>query len=601
MKRTIDFGIDLGTTNSLIAKFENGQVEVFKNPRGFQETLRSVVGFRNERILVGDAARSYVEKEPSRVASRFKRKMGTTETLRLQDVGSKTPVELSTLVLNELKGFVRGDESIEAAVITIPASFDTVQSNATKQAGLAAGFSQVLLLQEPIAASLAFANGAQRDLRNSTWMVYDLGGGTFDVALVRIVEGELTVVDHEGDNFLGGSDFDQMIVERFMVPALERKGRFEDLLPQMKSARGTRNSLWYRLLYMAEEAKKDLASSTAAEVFDIAVDDDDGTPVEFDLTITRTDFEELIRDTINRTADMMKAILTRHTLRPSDLEFVLMVGGSTYIPYVRQRIGELMGIPVNTSIDPTNAIAVGAAYYAGTKELQPVAPDDTADPRKVRVRTVYNRNSQESEETLMAKVEGNLEGLTYRITRSDGAFDSGTKAVRERIIEDLPLRDTAYNLFEFRVIGPRGMTMHDESIQIAQGRYSIAGQMLPEDISLVKDDPDSRDTKLELVFAENHVLPTKHRTSVEVAKTILQGSDDEVRIVVVEGPHNHASANKQIGNLLVKGTEVSRDLITAWRWNSRSRCRSRVTLLFGHTSMRLATSFRTCSAGENDT
>ena len=562
MKRMIDFGIDLGTTNSLIAKFESGQVEVFKNPRGFQETLPSMVGFRNERILVGGAARSYVEKDPSRVASRFKRKMGTTETLRLQDMGSKTPVELSTLVLNELKGFVRGDESVEAAVITIPASFDTVQSNATKQAGLAAGFSQVLLLQEPIAASLAFANGTQRDLRNSTWMVYDLGGGTFDVALVRIVEGELTVVDHEGDNFLGGSDFDQMIVEHLMVPALERKGRFEDLLPQMKSARGTRNSLWYRLLYMAEEAKKDLSSSTAAEVFDIAVEDDDGTPVEFDLTITRTDFEALIRDTIDRTADMMKAILTRHTLRPSDLEFVLMVGGSTYIPYVRQRIGELMGTAVNTSIDPTNAIAVGAAYYAGTKELQRVEPDSTVEPLRTRVRTVYNRNSQESEETLMAKVDGSVEGLTYRITRSDGAFDSGTKAVRERIIEDLPLRDTAYNLFEFRVIGPRGRTVYDENIQIAQGRYSVAGQPLPEDISLVMDDPDKRDTKLMPIFARNDVLPTKGRKSVEVAKTILKGSDDEARVIVVEGPKdNHSSANGIIGNLIIKGTQVSRDLI----------------------------------------
>jgi molecular chaperone DnaK len=200
MSKMINFGIDLGTTNSLIARFDKGQVEVFKNPNGFKETLPSVVAFRNDRILVGDQARTYAEKDPKGVGSRFKRKMGTTETIKLT-AGSKTPVELSAFVLKELKNFIHSGETVDAAVITIPASFDTVQSNATKEAGLAAGFKQVVLLQEPIAASLAYANKEKGvDLRNSQWMVYDLGGGTFDVALVKIVEGELTVVDHEGDN-----------------------------------------------------------------------------------------------------------------------------------------------------------------------------------------------------------------------------------------------------------------------------------------------------------------------------------------------------------------------------------------------------------------
>ena len=151
MSKMINFSIDLGTTNSLIAKFEKGRVGVFKNPNGFKETLPSVVAFRNDRILVGDQARTYAEKDPKGVASRFKRKMGTTETIKLSS-GSKTPVELSGFVLKELKNFVHSGEQVEAAVITVPASFDTVQSNATKEAGFAAGFKHVVLLQEPIAA-----------------------------------------------------------------------------------------------------------------------------------------------------------------------------------------------------------------------------------------------------------------------------------------------------------------------------------------------------------------------------------------------------------------------------------------------------------------
>ncbi len=260
MSNTINFGIDLGTTNSLIAKFEKGKVEVFKNPNGFKETLPSVVAFRNERILIGDQARNFYEKDPKGVASKFKRKMGTTETIKLK-VGSKTPIELSSFVLKELKTFVHSGEKVEAAVITIPASFDTVQSNATKEAGLAAGFKQVVLLQEPIAASLAYANKETKtDLRNSQWIVYDLGGGTFDVALVKIVEGELTVVDHEGDNYLGGADFDAIIVEKILVPAICREGKFTDLLSEMKSDTGRYNKLWYVLLHLAEQAKIELST-----------------------------------------------------------------------------------------------------------------------------------------------------------------------------------------------------------------------------------------------------------------------------------------------------------------------------------------------------
>jgi len=567
MSKTINFGIDLGTTNSLIAKFEKGHVEVFKNPNGFKETLPSVVAFRNDRIMVGDQARTYAEKDPKGVASRFKRKMGTTETIKLT-AGSKTPVELSAFVLKELKNFVHSGEQIDAAVLTIPASFDTVQSNATKEAGLAAGFKQVILLQEPIAASLAYANKEKGiDLRNSQWMVYDLGGGTFDVALVKIVEGELTVVDHEGDNYLGGSDFDALLVEKVIVPEICRRGNFGDLLAQMKSEKGKYNKLWYRLLHAAEAAKIELSTKTSAEIDlgMVSLEDEDGKPVDSLLTLTRSEFEDVIKSAIDGTAEMMKKILTRNSLRPDDLKFVLMVGGGAYIPFVRKRIEELMGISVNTSIDPTNAIAVGAAWFAGTKEIGAV--EKTASPknsRNLKIRAVYNKNTQETEEIFTAKFEGDVAGLFYRIASEDGSFDSGLKALAARISEDLPLREGAYNLFKFAVLdsGNNPVDVGFDAIQIAQGRYSVAGQMLPEDLCLVVDDVANKDTRLKRVFAKNGVLPAKSKGSVEVAKTIVKGSDDEIRIMVVEGPsERHSSTNKPIGVLLISGKQINRDLI----------------------------------------
>ncbi len=569
MSKMINFGIDLGTTNSLIAKFEKGLVEVFKNPNGFKESLPSVVAFRNDRILVGDQARTYAEKDPKGVASRFKRKMGTTETMKVTG-GSKTPIELSAFVLKELKNFVHSGEQVESVVITIPASFDTVQSNATKEAGLAAGFKQVLLLQEPIAASLAYANKEKSvDLRNSQWMVYDLGGGTFDVALVKIVEGELTVVDHEGDNYLGGSDFDAMLVEKVIVPEICRRGKFTDLLAQMKSEKGKYNKLWYRLLYAAESAKIELSTKTSAEIDLglVSLEDDEGNPIDALLTVTRSELEGVIKAAIDGTAEMMMKILTRKSLRPEDLKFVLMVGGGAYIPFVRKRVEEVMGLSVNTSIDPTNAIAVGAAYFAGTKELTGGA-DKTSAPknsRQLKIRTVYNRNTQECEETFTAKLEGNVSGLFYRINSEDGSFDSGLKSLSSRISEDLPLREGAFNLFSFGIFDGSNnpVDLGFDSIQIAQGRYSVAGQMLPEDICLVVDDVVNKDTRLKRVFAKNGVLPAKGKASVEVGKTLVKGAAiDEIRIMVVEGPsERHSSTNKPIGILLITGSQITRDLI----------------------------------------
>jgi molecular chaperone DnaK len=569
MASCINFGIDLGTSNSLVAKFDRGNIEVFKNPNGFKETLPSVVGFRNDRILIGDQARTYLQRDPKSVVSRFKRKMGTSETFKIRSLNaSKSPVELSAYVLKELKTFVHTGEELDAAVITIPASFDTVQSNATKEAGKLAGFKTVVLLQEPIAASLAYANKEKNvDLKNSQWLVYDLGGGTFDVALVRIVEGELTVLDHEGDNYLGGTDIDALIVEKILVPELERRGTFLNLSTEMKSESGKYNKLWHTLLLLAESAKVELSTKTSSEI-DLGtvsdLEDDEGKTIEAIINITRSEFEAVIKDLVDSTIDRMKQILTRNSLQSNDLKFILMVGGSTFVPYVRKRVEEVMGIPVNTSIDPTNAITVGAAYFAGTKEkLQ----SDSTQPKvqsKLKIRASYQKSSQEKEETFTAKIEGVLDGLQYRITNDDGSYDSGLKKLGARIVEDLPLREGAFNIFTLKIVDAQGniVPIDFDAIQIAQGRYSVAGQMLPDDLCLVKDDLVAKDTRLELLFSKNSILPSKAKKTVEVASTIVKGSSNSITIMVVEGPAGrHSSTNKPIGELVVSGAQLTKDLI----------------------------------------
>jgi len=571
MSKKIDFGIDLGTTNSAIAKFVEGEAEVFEDPRvQGRSVLPSVVGFRRDKTLVGAKARELIGKKgPYDAFAKFKRKMGTSESFRADSIGqSKTPVDLSAHVLKRLKEFIRTGGSLDAAVITIPASFDTVQSNATKEAGTQAGIEQVVLLQEPIAASLAYTNQPRSEsLDNGQWLVYDMGGGTFDVALMSNQEGEMRVLDHEGDNFLGGSDFDQLIVEEAVIPKLEELGTFTDLESQMKSYKGAYNDKYLGFLIAAEEAKIELSAVTSSEIRIENVQDEDGEDIFDFLTITRSEFEDMIQPHVDRTTDMVQEMLVRNSLTASDLQFVLMVGGSTYIPYVRERVGEVLGVKVNCEVDPTTAVAVGAAYYAGTKPLMlnGEATESAEVDAQLEVKLAYHEASQEESEFVAAQFEGDIDGLQYRITRKDGGFDTGLKPLESRIAEDLPLVADAYNYFELTVYDEQQNVVETnaEPFGIAQGKYGVAGQPLPHDISLERDDPENEGaTYLDCVFEKNETLPLRRKKTVTLNRTIAEGSDESVKIRVVEGPH-YASpeSNDTIGFLEIGGDMLNRNVV----------------------------------------
>lgn len=564
----IQYGIDLGTTNSAIAKFEKGQVVVFKNPVGQKDTLPSVVAFRKGRILVGEKAREYLLRAPDHVAAAFKRKMGTTERYVLAGE-EKTPVELSAFVIKELKQFVHTGETPEAAVVTIPASFDTIQSNATKEAGYEAGFEEIVLLQEPIAASLAYANQDETDkFEEGQWLVYDLGGGTFDVALVRIQDGEMKILDHEGDNFLGGADFDKAIVEQLIVPYLEEEGEFENLLQEMRSASGKYNQLYHTLLIKAEDAKLELSAMPEVEI-EFETLDDAGEEIDGLFVLKRADFESLLEPYLAKTIMMMQAIMVRNQLEASDVKFVLMVGGSTYIPYVREQVAQRLSVPVNTRIDPTTAVAVGAAFYAGTRPRRQTSTssnesESTGQEAQIHVKVAYQKATQEEKEYFTALFEGPIEGLFYRIIRTDGGYDSGLKPIEEQIKEYLPLVKETFNQFELKVYDDKSRPILTDAppIGITQGRYSVVGQPLPNDICLEIDDVENGTTVLDVMFEKNSVLPVKRTILKQMTRTIAKGSDDRLTITIVEGPGTALpAANQAIGFITISGKDLTRDLV----------------------------------------
>lgn len=564
----IDFGIDLGTTNSGIGRFQNGKVTVFKNPVGFKETLPSVVAYRNDRILIGDKAREFTKVNPEHVFSSFKRKMGSEFIYKIPNSNEeKSAIDFSTLILKELVNFV-GEEKPKGAVITIPASFDTIQSNATKTAGHQAGFQEVVLLQEPIAACLAYANTQNIEtVETKKWLVYDFGGGTFDVALVKINDRELKVIDHQGNNFLGGIDIDQLMVEHLLCPSLEPLLNEEKLWKKMVGVNQTSyKKLLIELVYKAEEAKKELSINTSTFI-EIEVN---GNFIE--LEITREQFNELIAPKVAETIKLTKLLLEKNNVSNAEIDRIILVGGTTYIPYIRTTLSKSFECYVDSTIDPTTAIIVGAAYFAGTKTLKPdnhelkkEIPVAAKEPQRA-VKLVYEVNTQDSEELLTGLVEGDFSGY-YRITRSDGGFDTGLMPFHSRFNEFLKVLPKATNYFNVKILDKFQNIVHEkDALAINHGIYNISGQPLPNDICIEVDDTLGT-TYLEKVFKKNEILPLSKKIYKTISKTILKGTSDKLILNVVEGNAATSPASnlcigyleidaKNLESNLLKGTDI---------------------------------------------
>ncbi len=577
--RAVNFGIDLGTTNSLIAKYDNNKVQVYKNPIGQKETLASVVAYRSERILVGDKAREYLAKDAMNVFGGFKRKMGTDEKYYVVNLDENvTPAELSTLILRELKKFVPPTENVEAAVITIPASFDSMQSNATLKAGLDAGFKEVFLLLEPIAASLAFFNASSTvEKPNGYWLVYDLGGGTFDVALIKSTDEGLKIADHEGNNFLGGVDFDFAIIDKIIIPEIIRQTGIENFEEEFRVKYGKYEMLYYQVMYYAEEAKKELSQAPATVIEFGAILNN--TNYDFHITITRENIDKIFTPIVNETIKLLHKVVANNGLTVSDINQIILVGGSTFLPQVREQLTVQTGIPLNYSVDPTTSIAAGAAFYAGNKYFEPDAPavtsieekivDDllaTVDfsPADVQVDVNYTNSSRDKEEVLLITSNGELDNKYYRISRSDGGFDTGFITLKSKKTEFLPLIPGINNLFVLSVYDgdSNEITSLKKEIAIQQGMYNIDGQPLPHDICFEVDDVENKTTKLEVIFARNSLLPQKRTLYREISKTVKKGSQDTIVINILEGDKNsRPSSNLTIGCIQIEGKDLQSDLI----------------------------------------
>ena len=346
-------GIDLGTTNSCVAVMEGGEPVVIANAEGAR-TTPSVVGFtKTGERLVGQVAKRQAITNPENTISSIKRKMGTAEKVH---AGGKdyTPEEISAMILSKLKADAEAylGEPVTEAVITVPAYFNDSQRQATKNAGTIAGLNVKRIINEPTAASLAYGIDKEADQKI---MVYDLGGGTFDVSIIEMGDGVTEVLATNGDTHLGGDDFDQRIID-WMADAFQTENGI-DLRKDKMAAQ--------RLKEAAEKAKIELSSAMSSQINLPFITADATGPKHLDMTLTRAKFNELTADLVDRTMGPVRKALQDAGLRPSDLKKVLMVGGSTRIPAVYDAVKKELNCEPFKGINPDECVAVGAAIQGG--------------------------------------------------------------------------------------------------------------------------------------------------------------------------------------------------------------------------------------------
>lgn len=569
-RQKIDYGIDLGTTNSAIARLENGEIRIIKSNDGQMDTTPSVVHInRAKTIFVGlkafnqidaDAKKALKEFQNKGIDSgsntffEFKRTMGTDKKHLCPNIGKEfLSEELSAEVLKKLKSYIL-DETIQSAVITVPAKFRQNQLNATQTAAELAGFAYCELLQEPIAASIAYGLDVQN--MKGYWLVFDFGGGTFDAALMKVDDGIMKVVDTEGDNNLGGKNIDYAIVDHLFIPQLKLKFKLNKVL---RSDLG-KNLLRDALKKYAEEVKIELSLKDSASPYadDLGIDDE-GNELILELEIGIEQYEEVISPIFQRAIDISLNLLERNNLKGSFLETILLVGGPTFSQTLRRMLKAQICSNIETSIDPMTVVAKGAALFAATKDIP--LNQQKRDTTKVQLTLKYPETTVETDEKLGLKINRDYSSKSVsnkifaEILRNDNAWSSGKiEIVDDAEIFFLLLNPSKSNCFTITLFDDKGNILPCEPFEftIIQG-LKVANATLPYNIGIDLFDPSMGKIGVYTLkgLEKNTSLPAKGKGSFKTQKDIRPGNiTDQLKIEIYECGYKEDGSKKILNEII---------------------------------------------------
>lgn len=571
------YGIDLGTTNSAICKMENGEPTIIKTSTQ-KDILPSCVAFtKNQTIIVGDKAvrvltndrinaAKHGTKDKSNVFIEFKRTMGLDTQYVCENARrSFSSEELSSEVLKALKSFVL-DNDVNAAVITIPAKFKADQIAATQRAAVLAGIEHCELLQEPIAASMAYGLGSAK--KNGIWLVFDFGGGTFDAALLKVEDGIIQVKDTEGDNYLGGANLDYAIVGEIMIPRLQEQYSIDELLSDENKKILLKNAL----KSYSEAYKNELSFIGEYDFTDeytaIGVDDE-GEEVVIDMKISQTELQSVVTPIFQKAINICKDLLKRNNLQGSDLNSLILVGGPTYSPVLREMLKEQITLNVDTSVDPMTAVAKGAALYASGIDSE---VKEELKAGTIALELSYESSSVATMEFVFVKLLLNEcigtvpAKLFVELTRNDKGWSSGKIEMNEigDVVECLLMEGKA-NMFTITTYDEKGTLIpcFPNEVNIIQG-IVVGNAVLPYSIGIeVHDRSLDRDVFIPLKGLEkNQPIPAIGvRNGLKTPKQLRPGiATDNMIIPIYQGEYNaegmSAIYNDHVFDVSITGNDV---------------------------------------------
>ncbi|MBB4688422.1 Hsp70 family protein [Amycolatopsis jiangsuensis] len=565
MRDTIDFGIDLGTTNSAIAVLDGGAVSVVKNHKQIDYTPSAVWMRKRGVLVVGSGALDRLDNDPDNVQIEFKQAMGLPDARREFPAAgvSMTPVELSAEVLKALREDTGRSlhEPPQAAVITVPAAFRLNQTEATQEAARLAGFTgPCQLLQEPTAAAFAF--GFQNESRGAHWMVFDLGGGTFDSAVVSTVEEELSVLHHAGDTHLGGRNIDRMLVDRLLVPAVERQLGFRDFTRD--------NPRWQRhfahLRSAAEAAKIELSQQEQTQVM-VMLDRGDGESEMLDVTVRREEVDQLAKPFYLRAIQLCRDALDSANLRAPDIDRLLLVGGPTQAPGLRELLAdpvEGLGIPLDHSQDPSTVVARGAALYAGTIALPRIERPVKRGEYSLKLSYPATSSLPMVPVSGRCSTEGEADWSRFRIALNDPERRPAYRTVPVSLSPDgtftvdVLLAERTVNRFGVELTDPSGAPapVQPATLTITHQPNEMMGQTVVNTVGLTE-----ADGSFTPMLMKNTPLPASKRQTFYTTSTLRRGDTSAViRIPVAEGERRRGDRNQQVGVIEIRARDVRFDV-----------------------------------------
>lgn len=575
-RNKIDYGIDLGTTNSAICRMEKGEPVVIKTDV-LKDTMPSCISVNKKgSIKAGDSAYNTMKQDKRRATKswhkgasntyvEFKRTMATDTQYPCSNLHkSFSSEELSAEVLKTLKSFVT-DEKFSSVVITVPAKFTVNQKTATMEAAKMAGFKHCELLQEPIAASMAY--GVSSEEKDGLWMVFDFGGGTFDAALLKVEDGIMQVFDTEGDNYLGGKNLDYAIVDNIIIPYLQENYAIDGYLQDEEKKEVLRDAM----KTYAEDAKNQLSFKDHEDIISNLGDlgeDEEGEEIELDLTLSQAQVFDVMRPYFQKAIDICKNLIQRNNLNGSQITKLILVGGPTHSPLIRQMLREQVTPNVDTSIDPMTAVATGAALYASTMDA------DVSD-KEIKVGTVKLDVSYESTTVEMAEyvpvclAEGSILNRVFvEFVRGDKAWASGKVEINSKgDVVELNLLEGKANSFNISCYDDKGniLPCFPNEITIIQGSV-VGAAPLPYNIAIARWDRNKKRSVIRMAkgLEKNKPLPaTGVINDLKTTRQLRPGLSSDVLTVPIhqvddfeEAEGKSASLYEHVADVVITGEDV---------------------------------------------